>query len=164
MVVARCLEATAELALADGRPVCSLRLLAAADALRESIATPRRPSEQPNYRDTLAAARARLGPDARSRAEAEGREMPLEEAVAEAETIVESRSLARAAVSSASRLTYRQQQVMRLVAEGKTDRQIAAELVLSEKTVGRHLENIFARLGVSSRVAAALVAAREHLV
>jgi predicted ATPase/DNA-binding CsgD family transcriptional regulator len=162
-VLARCLETTAELALPGGRAASSLRLLAAADALRDSITTPRRPSERRAYTDTLAAARARLAPDVSGRAEAEGRDMRLEEAVAEAETIVGSRSMARAAAPSASRLTYRQQQVMRLVAEGKTDRQIAAELVLSEKTVGRHLENIFARLGVSSRVAAALVATREHL-
>jgi DNA-binding NarL/FixJ family response regulator len=44
--------------------------------------------------------------------------------------------------------------VLRLVAMGKTDREVAAELVLSEKTVGRHLENIFAKLCVSSRAAA----------
>ena len=90
--------------------------------------------------------------------------MSLEDAVAEAEALlIGSGSKERAGDSSAPRLTYRQQQVVRLVAEGKTDRQIAAELVLSEKTVGRHLENIFVRLGVSSRVSAALVAAREQL-
>jgi DNA-binding NarL/FixJ family response regulator len=62
-----------------------------------------------------------------------------------------------------ARLTARQAEVLRLVAEGKTDRQIAGELVLSEKTVGRHLENIFARLGVSSRAAATTVAVRQGL-
>ena len=61
------------------------------------------------------------------------------------------------------RLTARQAEVLRLVAEGKTDRQIAAELVLSEKTVGRHLENIFARLGVSTRTAATVIAVRQGL-
>jgi DNA-binding NarL/FixJ family response regulator len=53
--------------------------------------------------------------------------------------------------------------VLRLVADGKTDRQIAAELVLREKTVGRHLENIFARLGVSTRTAATSIAIREGI-
>jgi DNA-binding NarL/FixJ family response regulator len=61
------------------------------------------------------------------------------------------------------RLTARQAEVLRLVAAGKSDRQIAAELVLSEKTVGRHLENIFARLGVSSRAAATAIAVRQGL-
>jgi DNA-binding NarL/FixJ family response regulator len=59
-------------------------------------------------------------------------------------------------------LTARQAEVLRLVTQGMTDRQIAAELVLSEKTVGRHLENIFARLGVSSRTAASAIALRQE--
>jgi DNA-binding NarL/FixJ family response regulator len=54
--------------------------------------------------------------------------------------------------------------VLRLVAQGRTNRQIAAELGLSEKTVGHHLENIFTRLGVSSRAAATVVAVRYGLV
>jgi DNA-binding NarL/FixJ family response regulator len=53
--------------------------------------------------------------------------------------------------------------VLRLVAAGQTDRQVAAALVLSEKTVGRHLTNIFAKLGVSSRAAAAGVAVRAGI-
>ena len=61
-------------------------------------------------------------------------------------------------------LTPRQIEVLRLVVLGRTDRQIAQELVVSEKTVGRHLENIFARLGVSSRAAAAVVVVRHGLL
>jgi predicted ATPase/DNA-binding CsgD family transcriptional regulator len=54
-------------------------------------------------------------------------------------------------------LTPREAEVLRLVAQGMTDRQIAAVLVISEKTVGRHLEHVFNKLGVSSRTAAAVV-------
>src|SRR5215210_9181899 len=45
-------------------------------------------------------------------------------------------------------LTEREAQVLRLVTAGRTNRQIAAELFLSEKTVARHLSNIFGKLGV----------------
>jgi DNA-binding NarL/FixJ family response regulator len=54
--------------------------------------------------------------------------------------------------------------VLRLVVAGQTNREIAAELVLSEKTVGRHLEHIYAKLGVSSRAAATAAALRAGLV
>ena len=51
-------------------------------------------------------------------------------------------------------LTPREVEVLRLVATGKTNRAIAADLVLSEKTVARHLSNIFTKLGLTSRAAA----------
>jgi len=51
-------------------------------------------------------------------------------------------------------LSGRETEVLRLVATGKTNKQIAAELSLSEHTISRHLQNIFAKLGVSSRAAA----------
>jgi DNA-binding CsgD family transcriptional regulator len=51
-------------------------------------------------------------------------------------------------------LTPREGEVLRLVASGKSNRAIAAELYLSEKTVARHISNIFLKLGLSSRAAA----------
>jgi DNA-binding NarL/FixJ family response regulator len=50
------------------------------------------------------------------------------------------------------------------VAAGRTNRQIAADLVVSEHTVARHLQNIFGKLGVSSRTAATAFAFERHLV
>ena len=61
-------------------------------------------------------------------------------------------------------LTRRQLQVLRLVATGRTNRQIAGELVLSEKTIERHVSNIFAKLSVPSRAAATAYAYRNHLL
>jgi DNA-binding NarL/FixJ family response regulator len=52
-------------------------------------------------------------------------------------------------------------EVLRLVATGRTNRAIAAELVLSEKTVQRHISNIFVKAGLASR-AAATAYAYEH--
>jgi DNA-binding CsgD family transcriptional regulator len=63
-----------------------------------------------------------------------------------------------------ARLTPREIEVLRLVAVGETNRGIAAELFLSEKTVARHLSNIFGKLDVSSRSAAAAYAYRHGLV
>jgi DNA-binding CsgD family transcriptional regulator len=58
-------------------------------------------------------------------------------------------------------LTTRELQVLRLVATGRTNRAIAADLFLSEKTVARHVSNIFTKLGLTSR-AAATAYAYEH--
>jgi DNA-binding CsgD family transcriptional regulator len=60
-------------------------------------------------------------------------------------------------------LTEREAQVLRLVAAGNTNREIAAVLVLSDKTVARHLANIFAKLGLSSRTAATAYAFERGL-
>ena len=60
-------------------------------------------------------------------------------------------------------LTEREAQVLRLVAAGNTNREIAAVLVLSDKTVARHLANIFAKLGLSSRNAVTAYAFQRGL-
>jgi ATP/maltotriose-dependent transcriptional regulator MalT len=61
-------------------------------------------------------------------------------------------------------LTPRQLEVLRLVAAGKSNREIAASLVISEHTVARHVQNIFQVLGVSSRTAATAFAFAHDLV
>jgi DNA-binding CsgD family transcriptional regulator len=62
------------------------------------------------------------------------------------------------------RLTRRELQVLRLVAGGDTNKAIATELVLSERTVDRHVSNIFTKLGVTSRAAATAYAYKHQLV
>ena len=61
-------------------------------------------------------------------------------------------------------LTAREVEVLELIAAGNTNKQIAAELFLSEKTVSRHLSNIFAKIGVTSRSAATAFAFEQGLV
>jgi len=69
-----------------------------------------------------------------------------------------------AAPRAAGGLTAREAQVLRLVAAGKSNRAIAAELAISEHTVARHVQNIFAKLDVSSRSAATAFAFEHGLV
>lgn len=66
--------------------------------------------------------------------------------------------------SASGSLTRREVEVLRVVAAGHTNREIASELFLSEKTVARHLSNIFGKLGVSSRSAATAYAFEHHLI
>jgi DNA-binding CsgD family transcriptional regulator len=54
--------------------------------------------------------------------------------------------------------------VLRLVAAGRTNRQVAAQLMISEHTVARHLQNIFVKVGVSSRAAATSYAYEHGIV
>jgi DNA-binding NarL/FixJ family response regulator len=61
-------------------------------------------------------------------------------------------------------LTVRELEVLRLVAKGKSNREIAADLVISEHTVARHVQNIFTKLGVTSRTAAGAFAFQHDLV
>jgi DNA-binding CsgD family transcriptional regulator len=72
--------------------------------------------------------------------------------------------LARATAPGAFGLSARELEVLRLVASGKTNRLIARELCLSEKTVDRHVSNIFDKLNVPSRAAATAFAYEHKLV
>ena len=82
-----------------------------------------------------------------------------------AQTLARLDELSRKPASGAQgRLTAREVQVLRLVATGRTNRAVAAELVISEKTVARHLSNIFTKLGIPSRAAATAFAYRHGIV
>jgi ATP/maltotriose-dependent transcriptional regulator MalT len=70
----------------------------------------------------------------------------------------------KTAARAAGGLTGRELQVLRLVAAGQTNRSIAAELFLSERTVDRHVSNILTKLGVSSRAAATAHAYQHQLI
>jgi DNA-binding NarL/FixJ family response regulator len=75
--------------------------------------------------------------------------------------VARARALSRAGAPESAGLTERELEVLRHVAAGQTNRAIAADLILSEKTVARHVSNIFSKLEVSSR-AAATAYAYEH--
>jgi DNA-binding NarL/FixJ family response regulator len=70
----------------------------------------------------------------------------------------------RARTDSPEGLTQRELEVLRLLAQGKTNRAIAGELVVSEKTVASHVSHIFTKLGLTSRSAATAYAYAHDLV
>ena len=63
-----------------------------------------------------------------------------------------------------AQLTGREVEVLRLLAAGRTNREIASELVISERTVDRHVSNLFSKLGVQSRSAATAYAYEHDLL
>jgi predicted ATPase/DNA-binding CsgD family transcriptional regulator len=164
--VAEALKLLAAVSAAQGLPRRAARLYAASQTARDRAREHGRSVDDAECNCYLDAARGVLGEAAFADECAAGEALTLKQAIDEAlapadeELRAGLRADRRAPIGN---LTTRQAEVLRLVAEGKTDRQIAAELVLSEKTVGRHLENIFARLGVSSRAAASAVAIRQGL-
>jgi DNA-binding NarL/FixJ family response regulator len=74
------------------------------------------------------------------------------------------RLLADSPTSVTPRLTARELQVIRLLAAGRTNRAIARQLTISERTVDRHVSNILTKLDLPSRTAATAYAYQHHLV
>jgi DNA-binding NarL/FixJ family response regulator len=74
------------------------------------------------------------------------------------------RSHAPAQPRGLSRLTKRELEVLGLLAEGKSQAEIADELVITQKTVGTHIEHILSKLGVKSRAQAVALAYRDRLL
>ncbi len=120
----------------------------------------------------MAAARDQLGEKAFAAAWAEGRTMTPEQALAaQGKAIIPSAMPARSASpsplkspTSPAGLTAREVEVLRLLAMGLTDAQIAEQLVLSLHTVHAHLRTIYSKLGVTSRSAATRYAFEHQLV
>lgn len=119
------------------------------------------------------AARARVlvSQACRSQGDRDTAELELDAARAAFERLGAAPELARLEALSraeaprgASPLSAREVQVLRLVASGKTNRAVAAALGISEKTVARHVSNIFTKIGVSSRAAATAYAYQHDLV
>jgi LuxR family transcriptional regulator, maltose regulon positive regulatory protein len=80
------------------------------------------------------------------------------------QTVVSARREPALDAPTAGRLTPREVEVLRLVAQGQGDREIAVQLVVSEHTVHRHIANILAKLNLPSRAAAVAHAAKHGLI
>jgi non-specific serine/threonine protein kinase len=154
--MARCLAGYADLRLAQGHVEHAVRLLASEVVYSQSRST-HIPIDRIRYERTLAAARAQLDEAAFNAAWDAGRKLTLEQAFAEAGqvTITLQTPPRDLMPRDPNALTVREREVLRLVATGLSDAQIAAQLVISRRTVQTHLTSIFGKFGVNSRSAAA---------
>jgi DNA-binding CsgD family transcriptional regulator len=160
----------AGVALDRGHAEQAARFQGAAAALAEAVGVVFDPVDRDQNERDVRAVRAQLGETAFAAAWTAGRALPLETALAEAfaagDTSPDAATLlaepARAAVAHG--LTERELEVLRLVVAGQTDREIAETLFIGHRTAQTHVANILAKLGVSSRTAAATAAIAAGIV
>jgi non-specific serine/threonine protein kinase len=143
----------------EGNAARAARLWGISEAIREAagLQLPPLASSVMKYESRLTEARARLGEVAFEEAWAEGKSMTINEAIEYALSEMEPVPLAAPtpeeppAAEPKERLTRREQEVAVLVARGLTNRQIAIELGISERTAGNHVAKILRKLGYRSR-------------
>ncbi len=160
------LEGLAGAVATQGELVWAARLWGAADSLRQAIGAPLSPVERARYEQEVTAARTQLEEEAFKAAWAEGRNMTPEQALATQGpvTLPQPFSAAPSPTTSPGGLSVRELEVLRLLATGLTDAQIAEQLVLSLHTIHAHLRTIYSKLGVTSRSAATRYAFEHQLV
>lgn len=141
------------------------QLWGAAEALRQQMGAPMPPVLRADYTQAVVAARSALGEQAFTTAWAEGRSMTPQQALdAQGQPFLPRLvSLARPAAAAPDGLTAREVEVLRLVAQGLTDAQIAERLIISPRTVNNHLTSIYSKLHVSSRAGATRYAIERRL-
>jgi ATP/maltotriose-dependent transcriptional regulator MalT len=166
--IAECLTAYAALRQVQGQAQQAVRVLASVEALCRSIDRVIWHSHRIEHTRSVTATRAELGETAFEAAWGEGLGMTMEEAIAEAQREPSVEQLAVVAPTSSpdnlAGLSAREIDVLRLIAAGLTNHQIAARLVLSTYTVQAHLRSIYSKLGVANRSAATRYALEHNLV
>jgi non-specific serine/threonine protein kinase len=111
-------------------------------------------------------ARWRLGEETFASAWTAGRRLPMDQAIDEAEAVVVAQATGSAsslALAAAYGLTPREAEILRLIAAGRSNRDIAATLFIERRTVTTHSTRILGKLGVADRTAAAAFAHRHGL-
>ncbi len=153
-VVFSALEGFACLAGAHGEAKRAARLWGAAQALHEAKGIPRNADFLAEADVRISRARSGMGEEAWEEAWHEGGAMTTEEAVRYAfseKPASPSDSAGPSTATSTDSLTHREQEIAKLVARGLTNRQIASELFISDRTVATHLGRVFKKLKVHAR-------------
>jgi non-specific serine/threonine protein kinase len=166
LCVRMALPGLAGLATLEGDPVRALRLAGAARALEENAGIWAFPPIRDRHERWLAAAREAVDADTGTAAFAAGLALPLEDAVAyaleQATTVGD--SVARAQREPEDPLSAREREVLELIAQGRSNRQIAQALFVTEHTVKYHVTSLFNRLDATSRAEAVARAAALGLL
>ena len=148
----------------------AVELASGAAVLRTEIGVPVRPNLQADLDRTLAKARAALGEETFAVAWTRGHERPLSDVIAAAAEVritssaPVSRRVAVQERDCRSDLSPRELDVLRLLVEGRTDREIAESLFISPRTASKHVGGILIKLDVTTRGEAAVHAVRQALV
>jgi DNA-binding CsgD family transcriptional regulator len=167
--IANALEALAGIAANHRQATLATTLFGAIELFREQASAPLEPALQGEHDRTVARLKSELGESAYAAAWAEGRTMPVEQAIAEAAKVSPGgapTALAGTETSAAGEmgLTPRELDVLRLLAEGRSTSEIAELLFISPRTVSTHVASILGKLGVPTRSAAVALALRTQLV
>lgn len=171
-LIASCLEGLAVVASAQGQSISTVRLWSAAEVMRPNGKASLPPLMREMAEKERTAVRTRLGEEAFAQALTEGRMMTSAQILSEQELTTMSTSMesketptpqTRRIPSNQAGLTAREVEVLRLVAQGITDAQVAEQLVISPRTVNWYLTSIYNKLDVSSRSAATRYALEHQL-
>ena len=151
--MAESLVGFAAVALLRGLPAEGARLLGAVEAIggRRTATASVWLVTRMEYEHYLNLARASLPDSELLAAQAAGRDMPLEQALTYAQNLPLEPELAPTSRETPDSLTGREREVAALIGQGKTNSEIAAELVLSKRTVETHVSNILSKLGLAGR-------------
>ncbi len=156
-----------EVVAAQRQLAWAAQLWGVAEAIRDASGVPIPLVEFADYERSVSAARVHLGERAFAAAWAQGRSMTPEQALAAKGQKPTPTSTTTTATTPSPTypdgLTAREVEVLRLVAKGLTDIQVAEELVLSPRTVHAHLSSIYSKLGITSRSAATRYAIEHQL-
>jgi predicted ATPase/DNA-binding CsgD family transcriptional regulator len=167
--VSWCLETLAEVAALSGHQQVAARLLGSSMALRDALGVPSDPDDAASRQQRLEQIRNALGPDVFASAFEEGRRSPLGTAVEVALQLerdlhappaprTASELPSSAPSSNAVELSGRELEVLRLVAQGMSNKRVARALGLSDNTVKFHLNSVFNKLGCRTRAEATRLA------
>jgi DNA-binding CsgD family transcriptional regulator len=162
------LETLSLIAISEKDYVRAVLLWGAAEVFRENADTPLPPAYQSDYKKHLTLAHEKLGEKAYFTALQHGRELLLADVI----EIATHDNLLQVETSPTPgtdpvlefHLTKREIEILRLVATGMTDAQIAERLFLSPRTVSKHLESIYSKLNVNSRTAATHFALSHKMI